>query len=154
MEENLTAGTKEFVFSVIWTVLLLTAGRYITFILPSYKIAGTILTVLMFCILGFFVLTHYCAVYTYTVKNGKLTVNRAIGHRNKTVTVPLSQITSVTRKKPAGTRRAEYTMKKRVFPGGRECFVTYKRSGKESVIVFEPSAELEAYLKKTVKTQQ
>ena len=83
MQECRTGGMREFIFSVIWSVLILFFGRYIIFMLPAYKIAGAIFTVILFCILGFFVLTRYAAVFTYTLKGYNLRINRRIGGRNK-----------------------------------------------------------------------
>ncbi len=54
MEEKRTGGGKEFIFSLLWAVIFMILGQYIIFILPSYKIIGTIITILLFCILGFF----------------------------------------------------------------------------------------------------
>ena len=78
MEEKRTGGGKEFVFSVIWAVILLCIGRVITNLLENYKIIGVIITIIMFCVLGFFVLTRYSAVYTFTFKDDRLRVNRSI----------------------------------------------------------------------------
>lgn len=85
MEEKRTGGGKEFIFSLLWAVIFMILGQYIIFILPSYKIIGTIITILLFCILGFFVLTRYAAIFTYSIKDDIVRVNRAIGHRNKEV---------------------------------------------------------------------
>ena len=68
MEEVKTGGGKEFVYSVVWAVILLFIGDMIVTALPSYKIIGVIITILMFGVLAFFALTRYSAVYTYTLK--------------------------------------------------------------------------------------
>ena len=59
MEEKRTGGGKEFIFSLLWTVIFMILGQYIIFILPSYKIIGTIITILLFCILGFCLVTDF-----------------------------------------------------------------------------------------------
>ena len=111
MEEKRTGGGKEFIFSLLWAVIFMILGQYIIFILPSYKIIGTIITILLFCILGFFVLTRYAAIFTYSVKDDIVRVNRAIGHRNKEVEFYISDVKSVTRKK----LRKRYTICVRVY---------------------------------------
>ncbi len=103
MEEKRTGGGKEFIFSLLWAVIFMILGQYIIFILPSYKIIGTIITILLFCILGFFVLTRYAAIFTYSIKDDIVRVNRAIGHRNKEVEFYISDVKSVTRQKPQKT---------------------------------------------------
>ena len=96
MEEKRTGGKKEFLYSVLWAFALLIVGRFIIFALPDYKVIGAVITLLLFCVLGFFVLTRYSAVYTYSLKNTRFRANRKIGHRNKEYEVSLSGVKSVT----------------------------------------------------------
>lgn len=79
MKEQRTAGTKEFVFSMLWAVVLLFIGRGIVNSLPSYKFIGTVITIIFFCILGFFVLTRYSSMFTYEDTGYSLRINRGIG---------------------------------------------------------------------------
>ena len=152
MEETLTAGTKEFVFSIIWAIILLTVGKYITFLLPGYKIIGTLITILMFCVLAFFVLTRYCAVYTYSLKDGRLIASRAIGHRVKETVVYVSNISSVTGQKPTNKVKNVYTMRKSVFSDKNTLYVLYSEKGAENMLVFEPTKKLKKELKAQVKS--
>ena len=83
MEEKRTGGGKEFIFSLLWAVIFMILGQYIIFYFAKLQNIGTIITILLFCILGFFVLTRYAAIFTYSIKDDIVRVNRAIGHRTK-----------------------------------------------------------------------
>ena len=115
MEETRTGGGKEFVFSMIWAVVLLFIGKILIEALPNYKIIGTVITILMFCVLGFFVLTRYSAIFTYSLKNDRLRVNRKIGHRNKEVDFAMSSVKSVTKHRPDKAPKNIQNMKTKVF---------------------------------------
>ena len=125
MEEKRTGGGKEFIFSLLWAVIFMILGQYIIFILPSYKIIGTIITILLFCILG---LTRYAAIFTYSIKDDIVRVNRAIGHRNKEVEFYISDVKSVTRQKPKKTPKTIYNMRASVFSPKKVWYVVYEKS--------------------------
>ena len=97
MEEKRTGGGKRIYIFAFMGCHIYDFRTIYNFILPSYKIIGTIITILLFCILGFFVLTRYAAIFTYSVKDDIVRVNRAIGHRNKEVEFYISDVKSVTR---------------------------------------------------------
>lgn len=107
--------------------------------MPSYKIIGTIITILLFCILGFFVLTRYAAIFTYSIKDDSVRVNRAIGHRNKEVEFYISDVKSVTRQKPKKTPKTIYNMRASVFSPKKVWYVVYEKNRIENMLVFEPS---------------
>lgn len=144
MQECRTGGMKEFIFSVIWSVLILFFGRYIIFMLPAYKITGAIFTVILFCILGFFVLTRYAAVFTYTLKGYNLRINRRIGGRNKELEIKLSEAESICKHKPPVhlKRRCIYMMCTSVFSCKKRRYIVYRHGGIHGMIVFEPSREM------------
>lgn len=142
MEEKRTGGGKEFVFAVLWAVVLMLAGQYITYLLPSYKIIGTIITILMFCVLGFFVLTRYAAVFTYSVRDDVVRINRSIGHRNKEVEFFASEVKSVTKTRPQQKVSNVYNMKTTVFSPKNLWYVVYEKNGIKNMLVFEPSDKM------------
>ena len=144
MSEERTGGRKEFLFSVMWSVLLLFVGKCIIYIIPSYKVVGGILTVLMFCVLGFFVMTRYAAIFTYTLKGYNLRINRMIGKRNKEIEIKISDIESISRKRPENMPKAQnvYKMCASVFSKRRLYYVSYVRNNTKEVLIFEPSEEM------------
>lgn len=151
MKETATGGTKEFIYSVIWAIVLLFAGKFIINFMPSYKVAGSIITILMFCVLGFFVMTRYAAVYTYELSGYTLRVNRKIGHRNKEAETKMSDIKYIGREKPQNMPKYVYTMRSSVFPNKRVCYIIYDKNRVEHGLVFEPSDKLMIQIQKLMK---
>lgn len=151
MEEKRAAGGKEFIFAVLWAVILLFIGKYIIFILPSYKIIGTIITIIMFCVLGFFVLTRYAAVYTYTFKNDRIRVNRSIGHRNKEVDFAVSEVKSVTRQRPSDAPKYTQTMRTSVFSQKNIWYIVYEKNRVRNMLVCEISKNMADKIKSRSK---
>ncbi len=147
MEETRTGGGKEFVFSVIWAIIILFFGKALLALLPNYKIIGVIIIILMFCVLGFFVLTRYSAIYTYTLKNDRFCVNRKIGHRNKEVDFPVSSVKSVTRHKPRNVPKEVQNMRTTVFSTKNIWYVIYVKNKAENMLVCEISKNMADKLK-------
>ena len=150
MEEKRTGGKKEFLYSVLWAVAILFVGRFIIFALPRYKVIGTIITLLMFCVLGFFVLTRYSAVYTYSLKNTRFRANRRIGHRNKEFEVALSSVKSVTRKRPKNSPRAQ-NMRTTVFSKKDLWYILYRKNKEDMLLVCTISNKMAEKIKSGVK---
>lgn len=150
MEETRTGGGKEFIFSIIWTIILLLIGRGVIVMLPEYKVIGTIATLLAFCVLGFYVLTRYCAVYTYSLKNNRFRVNRKIGHRNKEVDFALSGVKSVTRKRPPKSPRALH-MRTTVFSKKDLWYIVYRKNNADNLLVCTVSNKMAEKIKSGIK---
>ena len=136
MEEKRTGGGKEFIFSLLWAVIFMILGQYIIFILPSYKIIGTIITILLFCILGFFVLTRYAAIFTYSIKDD------------------IVRVKSVTRQKPQKTPKTIYNMRASVFSPKKVWYVVYEKNRIENMLVFEPSQKMVEKIKSRAKNSK
>lgn len=141
MEEQRTGGGKEFVFSVVWAVILLFFGRILTASLPDYKIIGIAVTILLYCVLGFFVLTRYAAIYTFTLKNDRVHIVRSIGHRKKEVDFALSQVRSVSKTRTKTKERA-YSMRTTVFSKKNLYYIVFEKNGKETLLVCDMSRKM------------
>lgn len=141
MEEHRTGGGKEFVFSVIWAAIMLFFGRILTASLSDYKIIGVAVTILLYCILGFFVLTRYAAIYTFTLKNDRVHIVRSIGHRKKEIDFALSQVKSVSKTRPKTKGRA-YSMRTTVFSHKNVYYIVYEKNGEETLAVCDMSREM------------
>ena len=150
MEEKRTGGKKEFLYSVLWAIALLIAGRFIIFAIPDYKVIGAVITLLFFCVLGFFVLTRYSAIYTYTLKNTLFRANRKIGHRNKEFEVSLSGIKSITRKRPKKSPRAQ-NMRTTVFSKKDLWYIVYRKNKKDMLLVCTISNKMAEKIKSSMK---
>ena len=135
MEEVKTGGGREFIISVVLVIILLFIGDLIVSALPDYKIAGIIITILMLCVLGFFVLTRYSAVYTYTVKNGRVKVNRKIGYRNKEIEFRISDVISVTKHRPVTSVKNVYNMHTKIVSRRNIWYIVYKKKTSDNMLV-------------------
>ena len=104
MEEKETGGGKEFIFSLLWAVIFMDFRTIYNFYFAKLQNNRYDNNDTFVCILGFFVLTRYAAIFTYSIKDDIVRVNRAIGHRNKEVEFYISDVKSVTRQKPKKLR--------------------------------------------------
>lgn len=144
MSEEKTAGGKQFVFVLLWSAMLYLVCGMIMSLFGSYAFIGGILALIVFCIFGFFVLTHYTARFTYTLKNGSLRINRMIGKRNKEVEFPVSSIVRcVYGVKPNDFVKQSVSMRISVFSGKDSLYIEYTNKKNElSGVVIEPSQKL------------
>ena len=83
MQEVHTAGVKQFGFTVLSAAALYILCGIIMSAFGDFAFIGGIISVLIFCVYGYFVLTHYTSRFTYSLKNGSMRINRMIGKRNK-----------------------------------------------------------------------
>ena len=144
MTEEITAGGKEFVLAMLWAAALYFVCGIIMDMFKSYFFAGGVISVLVFCVFGFFVMTRYCARFTYTLKGGRLRVNRMIGKRNKEIELPCKNITNISRgRRPAGFPKRPYNMRKSVFANKRLLYIEFTdKTGERCGVIIEPSDEL------------
>lgn len=147
MKEERTGGGREFIFSVIWAAVLLILGRALTITLTDYKIIGVLVTILMYCVLGFFVLTRYAAVYTLTFEDERVRIVRAIGHRVKTVDFAISQVRTVQKTRPKTKARAQI-MRQSVFSQRNVYYIEYEKNGVPSLLVCDMSRKMADRIKK------
>lgn len=127
IKEESKAGIKEFVFVLIWAGVLTLAGDWLRYIMPSYKVFGTVTEIVMFCVLAFFVLTRYSAVYTYMSDKNIFRANRKIGKRNKETEIKGGQLSGVQYKRPSGGIKV-YNMCRYVFPNRNVRYLVYETS--------------------------
>lgn len=151
MEEKRAAGGKEFFFAVIWALVLFVVSQYICAAMEAYKIIGNIIAIILFCILGFFVLTRYSATFTYTVKNGRVRINRRIGHRNKEVDFAISNIKEILPGGAKNSAKNTYNMTAKVFSKKGIYCIVYNKTGIDEAVLFEPSPEMIKQIKSLKK---
>lgn len=151
MEEKRTAGGKEFFIAIIWAIFLFVVSQYIGAAFKTYHIAAILISILMFCILGFFVLTRYCAVFTYTVKDGRVRINRMIGHRNKEVDFAISNIRSISSSSRNIKAKTVYNMTTKAFSKAGTCCIVFNKTGVDEAVIFEPSEKMLSHIKNSKK---
>lgn len=151
MKEVRTAGTKEFIYSMLWAVLLLFIGRGVINILPQYKVVGTIATLISFCFLGFFVMTRYSALFTYEDTGYSLRVNRRIGKRNKEIEFRYEDILYIDSAVPAELPKPRYNMRASVFSYKKCSYIIFGYKGNKQTLIFEPTQEFMNSLRQSIK---
>lgn len=154
MKEIHTSGTKEFVYALVWSLGLLYIGRALINALPAFKMIGSIVTILMFCVLGFFVLTRYCSRFTYENTGYSLRINRMIGKRNKEIEFNFSDIIAISSARPKDMPKPVYNMRTSVFSDKKSKFIIYGYTGARRTLVFEPSDKFMQELKKSIKASK
>lgn len=148
MSEEITAGGKEFGFAMFWAAgLYMACGLIISickYLLPAYYFVGGIISILIFCVFGFFVMTRYSSRFTYTVKGGKLRINRMIGKRNKEIEFSCGDIVKMSYgERPLDFPRRPYNMRKTVFSVKQLLFIEFTaKDGSIGGVVIQPSDKL------------
>ena len=151
MKEVREAGGKEFVFSMLWAMFLLFVSRGIVNSLPDYKVIGAGAGILMYCVLGFFVLTRYSSRFTYENTGSSLRINRTIGKRNKEIEFKFGDVKSISRSKPKKLPKQVFYMRVSVFSDKKSYYITFTREGQEYMTVIEASEDFMKKLEKAVK---
>lgn len=154
MEETRTAGGKEFFIAIVWSIFLFVVSQYIGAALETYHIIANLAGILMFCVLGFFVLTRYCATFTYTVKNGRIKINRLIGHRNKEIDFAVSNIKSISAPGAKINAKNIYNMTTKALSKAGTCCIVFNKTGIDEAVIFEPSKEMLKYIRQQLKKKE
>ena len=144
MKEEIKAGGKEFGITMFFSAVLYLFCGVMMSLFGNYAFIGGILSILIFCVFGFYVLTRYTARFTYTLKDGRLRVNRMIGKRNKEVDILISSVTdTVYGVKPVDFPQKPYMMRVSIVSDKRSMFIKYKdMDGEIKGLVIEPSEKL------------
>lgn len=153
MKEEITAGVKQFCFTMLWAAVLYIICGVIAAGFYSYAFIGGITGILIFCVFGFFVLTHYTSRFTYTLKDGSLRINRMIGKRNKEIEFKCSEITGMYYGfKPVSFPKRSLSMRVSVFSPKRSLYIEYSKAGGERMgVIIEPSEQLRRKIEKERK---
>lgn len=149
MKETHAAGLKEFFVSIVWAAILFVMGGSTSYALPVFKIISGIITFLLFCVFAFFVLTRYSAVFTYSLNDNVLRINRQIGHRNKEVEIRAGRIKNISSSDPR--IKPTYRMRKYILRNKRDCYITFENGGRTECLLFCPSDEMLKKIKKVSK---
>ena len=129
MSEEVTAGGREFVFALLWAAALYFVCYAVMALFNSYAFIGGIISVIIFAVYGFFVLTRYTARFTYTLKDGRLRINRMIGKRNKEIEISCGDITGLYYGyKPMAFPKTTVNMRKSIINKRHSLYIEYRGS--------------------------
>lgn len=150
MKEEITAGGKEFVFVMLWAAFLYMVCYVIMSLFYSYRFIGGIISVIILVIFGFYVLTHYTARFTYSLKDGKLRINRMIGKRNRETELDCADIIGLYYGyKPMSFPKRTLSMRKSIINKKHSLYIEYKnKAGELCGVVIEPSEKLRKKINK------
>ncbi len=144
MKEEIKAGGKEFAITVFLSAVLYIFCGMMMSLFGNYAFIGGVISILIFCVFGFYVLTRYTARFTYTLKDGRLRINRMIGKRNKEVDIEISKIIDTHYGiKSTDFPKKPYMMRTSIISSRRSLFIKFNnKDGVIKGIVIEPSEKL------------
>lgn len=145
LKQTKKAGAKEFFLSLLVIAIIATISSYIRFILPSNKVLGDILGIILFCIYGFNVMCRYGAVYTYTIDDDTLKINRTIGKRNKELQIPISCIKKISNTKPKVN--TVYNFSRFIFSRKNTRYIEFEYDRLKQAVLIETDAKMLSKLK-------
>ena len=158
MTEKCAAGVKEAIFAVLWAIAILigydladTAMRLYTSDSFASNMMLTVFAIIAGCVLVYFVLTRYAAVFIYDADKKSIHLTRKIGHRERAVEVKYKSIISFSRKIPENPPKPVHKMRKTVFSNKNAYCLIYKNGSAKETVIFEPSKRLAEEIQSRMK---
>ena len=150
MTEEHTSGGKEFCFVIAVSAILYIMCAAMVSLFNEYAFIGGIISVLIFCVYGYFVLTHYTSRFTYSLKNGSMRINRMIGKRNKEFEFACTDIERVYYgSKPKDFAKPVYNMRVSIVSAKKTLYIEYKNSdGELTTVAVEPTEKMRRRIEK------
>lgn len=153
MEEKHSSTTKQFLFVLLWAAFLYIACGTLMSAFGDYAFIGGVIALVVFAVFGYIVLVHYCARFTYSLKNGRLRINRMIGKRNKEVEFACSDITRTAfGEKQTDFSKPVFNMRVSVMNSKNSMYIEYKANDNSlKSVVIEPTEKLRKRIEKERK---
>lgn len=146
MKEELTGGYKEFGIAMAMAAVLYALCYVIVEItgLWNYRFMGGIISIIIFCVFGYYVMTRYSARFTYELRGNTLRINRMIGKRNKELEVNVSRIEGLYYGyRPDSFPKRPFIMRKSIIKNKYSLFIDFKtKYGERMGVIIEPSDKL------------
>ena len=144
MKEEHAANGKHFMIVLLWAAVLYIFCGVMMSAFSGYAFIGGVISILIFCVFGFFVLTHYTSKFTYSLKDGRLRLYRTIGNRNKEIVFACSDITrTMYGDKPESFVKGYTNMRVSVLSKKKSLYIEYtNKDGALCGTVIEPSEKL------------
>lgn len=148
MKQIKKAGAREFFLALLIIFLIMTVCGYIKFITPSYTVIIDILTVLLFVVYGFLVLSHYAAEFTYTLSEKAIKINRTVGKRNREIEIPFSSVVSITTTRPDTKYIKNFSPY--ITGGKKKIYITYDTNRLKEAVIITADNEITEFLNKHI----
>ncbi len=140
-----SAGKREFFLAVCIVCLIVVIASVLGGIFKN-SLIGDISGLLLFCVYGYFVLVRYGAVYTYTVTDSAIRVNRQIGARNKEAELTKDDIIKITHKKPKA--KVTYNFSRFIIKRSGVLYILFMNGNDRMAAIVEADRELRDALSK------
>lgn len=138
------AGTREFLLVLAAAVAIYFIYELLRWFLPAAPLIKEVALIVLGGGLVYLVYQHYAASFEYRLGEECLSIERRIGHRVHTVSVPLSEIDSISvGEKPAGPKAENMCV--RILQGEKTCYILYEN--RQKAVAFEPDGQLLEKLK-------
>ena len=134
MKYTVKAGAKEFFFVLVWIGVIALAGDLARYLVPEPPVLKQIVTILLGCVLVYFVYTRYCAEFTYTLGEEGITAKSRIGRRERTAYAEYNTITSVSAEKPEKKPELCDMFVKSIIHSKKRRYISYNNGGRMLVI--------------------
>ena len=149
IKQEKRADTKEFFLSLLLIFIIIAVSDILRSFISSYAVAVDILSLILICFLGYEILIHYCAVFTYTCSDKILRINRSIGKRNKEVEINTSKIKYISDKKPDTKQILKFCTS--ILKNKKTKYLVYKENKELKAVLIEIDDEMNSYLKDFIK---
>lgn len=141
ISEERKATVRHFFFALGAAFIAGGIGSVVSYVLPL-RLAGDFLSIALFCVLAYIVLTHYTSVFCYEINGRTVTLTRRIGAREKQIQIKCGAVVSVGKKRPEHAKITNMSVS--LLSGKHAVYLTYRQDGSLYAVRFEPS---ETFLK-------
>ena len=144
MKEEHSSGGREFLLVIVWAAMLYIVCAALMSAFGDYAFIGGIIALFIFCIFGYFVLTHYSSRFIYVLKDGRLRITRTIGKRNREIDFECKNIMRMQfGEKSTDFARPHESMRVSVINSKKSLYIEYKDNiGALRTVVIEPTEKL------------
>jgi hypothetical protein len=142
MTEINKSGVKDFFIVLLAIFIAGTIVSAMSYMMPNHKLLANVISIVVFCIIAYFVFTRYTAVFEYKLDDEKLYAQRKIGSKIASFEVKLKDIKDVCfpKDKP-NLPKEKIDMRRSILSKKRTCYVIYKSGRQKKVFWFEPTPE-------------
>lgn len=152
--EEKKASFKHFLLVLSEALIIGLIGSAVRYFLPNLKLAGDLITIVLFCILAYLTLIHYTAVFEYKLDGYTLFVTRRIGARVKPLQIKTGSIVSLGRQNGIKADKTQ-NMCVSIFSKKHAVRVLYREGTATQALWIEPgSAFLEELASRIKQTEE
>jgi len=146
--ETNKAGVKSFFFILIAVITAMLVLSCVKSAFENVLLVDAV-TILIFCIIGYYTLVRYSSVFEYSTDGEVLIIIRKIGHRVTTVNIDVKKIKKLSRNKAdISSVKKPLNMCASIISKQRAYYLLYTEDKVKKAIIFEPTDALVEKLKR------